>query len=834
MNKAEHNICKKLKHILVCFAIAISGFTYSQFTYTFTNANITGRFGPTQAQINLAYAATNLNGLVNVATQGIQSWTVPISGPYRIEAFGAKGGNHFNGTFGGNGAKIQGDFIFTAGTVLNIIVGQQGQIGSGNSVSGGGGGGASFVWINNQTITPLIAAGGGGGGYLLPGGQGTISTNGSNGTNGGGLGGTTGNPGADGGGCAGAGGGGWNNGNPPPIYSCIGQETQPVHGQGLANLFIGGGMGHTYGSAGGFGGGAGSVQGGGGAGGYSGGGGSSQNVLSVSGGGGSYNAGTNQTNTSGFNSSNGKVIISLLYSAYISQTNPISCYGFSNAALSSTIYSGAAPISYTWLPSGANSATISGLSSGIYTLIAKDANNLITTANYTITQPSVLSSSILTQNNANCFGANTGSASISSSGATAPYSYTWSPSGGNLSSATGLIAGTYTVLVKDANNCSALNTLTITEPNSFLNITANNTLVCLGNSVIINVSGANTYTLSGGITSGIAFSPSITTNYTVTGTNTLIGCSITAIKTISVSPLPNLSASATPSVICYGNSIVLNGAGATTYTWTGGFPSGFPFYPPTTTIFTLTGTSTLTGCSKKVFQTVVVNPIPIITLNNGSICNGQSYTLTPNGALSYTYSSGSDVITPTVTSVYSVTGTSSLGCISGAAALVTITVNPLPVLNFIGNFSVCSGVSASITVNGANTYTWSTGVNSSSVILTPSITSVYSVSGKSSFGCTNTNTVAIYLINCSSIQNNIFSETEIKFFPNPTNGLLNLEITQFQSSIICVLNSLGQVIYFQNSENINLIDLRNFENGIYFIQVNKNNKPIYRSKIIKQ
>ena len=137
-------------------------------------------------------------------------------------------------------------------------------------------------------------------------------------------------------------------------------------------------------------------------------------------------------------------------------------------------------------------------------------------------------------------------------------------------------------------------------------------------------------------------------------------------------------------------------------------------------------------------------------------------------------------------------------------------------------------------MNGANTYTWSTGVNSSSVILTPSITSVYSVSGKSSFGCTNTNTVAIYLINCSSIQNNIFSETEIKFFPNPTNGLLNLEITQFQSSIIYVLNSLGQVILNQISENINLIDLRDFENGIYFIQVNKNNKPIYRSKIIKQ
>ena len=64
----------------------------SQTTYTFTNANATGQNGPSQTQVNSAYALTNLNGAVVVSTLGIQQWTVPLSGVYRIEANGAQGG----------------------------------------------------------------------------------------------------------------------------------------------------------------------------------------------------------------------------------------------------------------------------------------------------------------------------------------------------------------------------------------------------------------------------------------------------------------------------------------------------------------------------------------------------------------------------------------------------------------------------------------------------------------------------------------------------------------------------------------------------------------------
>ena len=59
-------------------------------TYTFTNAGAEGREGPTQAQIDANYSGTNLAGKVTINTRGIQEWTVPAGGIYRIIAFGAE------------------------------------------------------------------------------------------------------------------------------------------------------------------------------------------------------------------------------------------------------------------------------------------------------------------------------------------------------------------------------------------------------------------------------------------------------------------------------------------------------------------------------------------------------------------------------------------------------------------------------------------------------------------------------------------------------------------------------------------------------------------------
>jgi hypothetical protein len=116
--------------------------------------------GPTQLQIDTAYTGTTLEGIVT-SSGGIQSWTVPYTGTYRILVKGASGGTGDGGnTNPGKGAVMQGDVTLNEGTVLNIVVGQAGQNGGSSAAAGGGGG--SFVWADLAT-NPLIVAGGGGG-----------------------------------------------------------------------------------------------------------------------------------------------------------------------------------------------------------------------------------------------------------------------------------------------------------------------------------------------------------------------------------------------------------------------------------------------------------------------------------------------------------------------------------------------------------------------------------------------------------------------------------------------------------------------------------------------
>lgn len=272
-------------------------------TYTFTNAGATGHTGPTQTHLDNAYRGTNLEGQV-ISRNGIQEWTIPATGTYRIEAWGAQGGRSVNsgGGSGGLGAYVSGEISLSEGEQLKILVGQQG----GNSSGGGG------TFITTSSNTPLFVAGGGGGGgegsnggtdeghHGSSGTSGTTNSTGPSGSyGGGGINGQGGNGTSQGVGAAGGGG-----------LLTNGQRGGTASAVGIA--FVNGGRG-GYGSVGqgGFGGGAGAGhnQNGCGGGGYSGGGGSWQ---AGGGGGGSFNAGENQVNQSGVNSGHGKVVITVI------------------------------------------------------------------------------------------------------------------------------------------------------------------------------------------------------------------------------------------------------------------------------------------------------------------------------------------------------------------------------------------------------------------------------------------------------------------------------------------------------------------------------------------
>ena len=93
-----------------------------EIVYQFTTCGQTGRTGPSQAQANSAYSDGSLSSSVTISA-GVQIWTVPATGDYRIEAVGAAGGTQLyaGGYPGGMGASISGEFFLTQGTVLKII-----------------------------------------------------------------------------------------------------------------------------------------------------------------------------------------------------------------------------------------------------------------------------------------------------------------------------------------------------------------------------------------------------------------------------------------------------------------------------------------------------------------------------------------------------------------------------------------------------------------------------------------------------------------------------------------------------------------------------------------
>ena len=256
---------------------------------------------------------TALEGTVTLES-GIQLWTIPRTGRYVIQAFGASGSsgncseqNCSGSNRGGLGARLAGTFDLEKGDKLRILVGQKGgEAKTTFAKMPGGGGGGTFVTLFDQSPL-IIAGGGGGGGITLPGyGQGDPGQAGTNGTRHGGS--------------EGSGGKLYNEkrGDASKILAGSGaglnsDGAKPSRGlNSAAKSFKNGGKGgSSMGAeiAGGFGGGGFAWTHPGGGGGYSGGGVSGSQISGFAGGGGSYNGGSNQKNEKGVNKGDGRVVI---------------------------------------------------------------------------------------------------------------------------------------------------------------------------------------------------------------------------------------------------------------------------------------------------------------------------------------------------------------------------------------------------------------------------------------------------------------------------------------------------------------------------------------------
>ena len=141
----------------------------------------------------------------------------------------------------------------------------------------------------------------------------------------------------------------------------------------------------------------------------------------------------------------------------------LSCHNASDAILAASGQGGTAPYSYVWSVAASFGDTLAGVSSGNYFVTITDANNCFAIASVSVTPPSPLAVQTTASNNVSCNGGNNGSANATPQGGTAPYSFVWS-NGTSTASIFNLAAGSYTVTVTDANNCSVTGSVVITQP----------------------------------------------------------------------------------------------------------------------------------------------------------------------------------------------------------------------------------------------------------------------------------------------------------------------------------------------------------------------------------
>ncbi|MBK7668470.1 MAG: VCBS repeat-containing protein [Sphingobacteriaceae bacterium] len=295
----------------------------------------------------------------------------------------------------------------------------------------------------------------------------------------------------------------------------------------------------------------------------------------------------------------------------------------------------------------------------------------------------------------------------------------------------------------------------------------------------------------------------------------------------------NLNVTVGNSSICPGGTTTLTATGANTYTWTGGVINGVAFSPTVTNSYTVTGTTTLTGCTNSVVSSVTVNASPIVSVNSGAICKGNVFTITPSGANTYTIQGGNAVVSPTASASYTVVGTSAAGCVSASSATSNITVNPNPTVTAVSATSlICVGQSATLTANGANYYLWNTAATTSLIVVFPSITTTYTVTGSDINGCENTAVVTQSVSTCAGLTESGVANSGFKVFPNPSIDVFNLQTPT--AAAITIMDVLGKIILSTKVEaGMYQLNLNEQANGIYFLKIESNSQT-ETIKLIKE
>jgi hypothetical protein len=345
-------------------------------------------------------------------------------------------------------------------------------------------------------------------------------------------------------------------------------------------------------------------------------------------------------------------------------------------------------------------------------------------------------------------------------------------------------SGLYYVAIKATSNGQygsqylSWDDLAITIPCSLnspsVTLSASSQTICEGQTVNLTATGADTYLWNTGATgANVSDTPNNSIVYSVVGTNSLTGCSVTlASQMVVVNETPSILIYSNKPAICAGQSANLSAMGATTYTWSNNATTGMiTVSPNATTTYTVLGSNAF-NCVGTAVQQIIVNQNPTITVssnatNPAQICKGEAVTLTGNGAVTYSWAASSLFI-----------------------------VSPQAIIN-------------------------------------PMTTTTYTVYGANSNGCTGMTTIEQVVAECTGINEATSGISGVSIFPNPTTGIFIVELNNNAAKTVQVSDLTGRVVMTgsSNTDKVN-VNISSLANGIYYVKIQSNN-AVETIKVVK-
>ncbi len=445
----------------------------------------------------------------------------------------------------------------------------------------------------------------------------------------------------------------------------------------------------------------------------------------------------------------------------------VSCAGGNNGSASINISGGTPNYFYLW-SNGASTSSVTNLSAGNYSVAVTDNNGCTITDAITISQPTALSTSVA-QKDVSCYGMSNGSASISASGGTPPYSYQWNK-GQTTSSISGLVSGSYFVTVTDSKGCKDIQNIFINQPPQLtLNIFSLTNVSCYGGN-----NGTATVVSYGGIAPYSYMWNTIPTQTSAAATGLSSGnYIITVLDSNGCSQMVSVNISEPPALSSVMNSINVKcfggNNGIASVSATGGIPPYFYLWSnggTTSQITNLTSQNysvTITdahGCthvnSISILQPIILN----VTTNSQNVScygmqNGSASANAGGGTAPYSYLWNNGASTNSVTNLstgnYFVTVTDANGC--AGISFVNITQPNQISLSTSSGYTVCPGNNATISANASGgtspySYFWQPNAGfGNSQTVNPNTTTTYTAIVSDSHGCTKNGTVTISVYN---------------------------------------------------------------------------------------